>query len=800
MGRVPSHRLQRLCTRCRRRHSEGKSLDCPDCEEELQRSADGPRDPEVAPPIVHEVLSGPGRPLDPDVRQEMEHRFGRDFGNVRVHSDARAGDSATAVNAEAYTVGSHVVFGPGRYSPRSGAGRGLLAHELVHVLQQSGSVRRSGSLPVEPATTAHEREADDAARRVTAGERPAVSRRSPSTLSRKKGGKRKGGSARGASGCVALTGVGKAASTPSGAGMAVEAQLLIECTAQTDPDTKCVPNPLRIPGAGRKKTRKKGGTGIGPDIMLFHEIAPEVGVYEMEYAEIKPRSHIAGAKRRDTREQHESYIEKGGEMIDRLGDALGFRITGHHPLTTWTPTTPRPFLANPKQILHTSSTGGGLIFYHCIDLEPPERDRKKKKKGKEKKPKKPKRPGAKAGSFGLSLGLFSTGGGAGNVSFGVAIFSEGEAIGTVSAGIVYDSSGVAVGTVTAGGGISNETAAALVASAGLSKESSATVAGAAGAGKTEGSDVTGAGVVGAGEQKGAEGTVVGQVGAGKREGTPAGEARTTEGEAGGTTTDDAAATKAVKDAAEEAAKIASSATDASAAQKELLDHLATLPGDERFAIARAAWIEKILYATAGLDAAQIQSLKRLNWRPGSVSKEELRQRVRAAIEAGGKEKGKGKPEADETDQPPEKEEATEQPSGERQAVEKDEGTQPPPSKPEPESEEVAQERRKRLAQLVRDFDWSQVPANTLVFRYPVPKSPSGPVSGTLYLRYVDPEAPQKPEARVAAFFGGEWSPKGSAGERVELITVGSVSEFVNESGDGIRLDSYVLRTFETTSL
>ncbi|HEX2030249.1 MAG TPA: DUF4157 domain-containing protein, partial [Actinomycetota bacterium] len=88
------------------------------------------------PPIVHDVLRSPGRPLDPGTRTQMEARLGHDFGAVRVHTDSRAGRSADAVQALAYTVGSHVAFAPGRYAPGSPQGRRLLAHELTHVVQQ----------------------------------------------------------------------------------------------------------------------------------------------------------------------------------------------------------------------------------------------------------------------------------------------------------------------------------------------------------------------------------------------------------------------------------------------------------------------------------------------------------------------------------------------------------------------------------------------------------------------------------------------------------------------------------------
>ena len=89
-----------------------------------------------APPAVHSVLRSPGQPLDAATRAFMEPRFGHDFSKVRVHADERAAESANAVQARAYTVGSDVVFGAGEFSPATQAGKGLLSHELTHVVQQ----------------------------------------------------------------------------------------------------------------------------------------------------------------------------------------------------------------------------------------------------------------------------------------------------------------------------------------------------------------------------------------------------------------------------------------------------------------------------------------------------------------------------------------------------------------------------------------------------------------------------------------------------------------------------------------
>ena len=91
-----------------------------------------------APAVVHDVLRSPGRPLDRETQNFMGSHFGFNFDRVRVHTDPSAAQSAAAVNARAYTVGNNVVFGSGQYAPDTYVGRRLLAHELVHVMQQTG--------------------------------------------------------------------------------------------------------------------------------------------------------------------------------------------------------------------------------------------------------------------------------------------------------------------------------------------------------------------------------------------------------------------------------------------------------------------------------------------------------------------------------------------------------------------------------------------------------------------------------------------------------------------------------------
>ncbi len=89
------------------------------------------------PSPVHEVVgSGAGSPLDAGTRTLMEDRLGHDFSEVRVHTGAKADESARSINAVAYTVGSDVVFGSGHYAPDTPTGQRTLAHELTHVVQQ----------------------------------------------------------------------------------------------------------------------------------------------------------------------------------------------------------------------------------------------------------------------------------------------------------------------------------------------------------------------------------------------------------------------------------------------------------------------------------------------------------------------------------------------------------------------------------------------------------------------------------------------------------------------------------------
>jgi hypothetical protein len=137
---APRAQLQRKCA-CGQ-HTAGGG-ECEDCkkknESSVQRRAAGAADATAVPPIVNEVLQSPGQPLDTATRSYFEPRFSQDFSQVRTHTDTRAGESAKAVGAHAYTVGNRMVFAPHQLQPESESGRSLLAHELAHVVQQHGS-------------------------------------------------------------------------------------------------------------------------------------------------------------------------------------------------------------------------------------------------------------------------------------------------------------------------------------------------------------------------------------------------------------------------------------------------------------------------------------------------------------------------------------------------------------------------------------------------------------------------------------------------------------------------------------
>ncbi len=163
------NRLQRQCA-C------GDSSPAHDQEERrrksddtLQRTAANSKPFEGIPPIVHHVLASTGQPLERETRAFMEPRFGYDFSRVRVHTDEAAARSAQEVNALAYTVGPHVVFGAGQYAPATAEGHKLLAHELTHTVQQGMQAPALSRLRISNPVDPTEREAERASAAVNLG-------------------------------------------------------------------------------------------------------------------------------------------------------------------------------------------------------------------------------------------------------------------------------------------------------------------------------------------------------------------------------------------------------------------------------------------------------------------------------------------------------------------------------------------------------------------------------------------------------------------------------------------------------
>ena len=166
--------LRRKCACGKHTVGGGECGGCSDKSRRLQRRASRAHEDagarEEVPQVVHDVLRSPGRALDAGVRAFMEPRFGHDFSGVRVHTNTMAAESADAVGALAYTVGRDIVFAGGLYAPHTSEGRGLLAHELTHVAQNSSATTdASAPIRVGPEGDRFEAEADKRADDVAAG-------------------------------------------------------------------------------------------------------------------------------------------------------------------------------------------------------------------------------------------------------------------------------------------------------------------------------------------------------------------------------------------------------------------------------------------------------------------------------------------------------------------------------------------------------------------------------------------------------------------------------------------------------
>jgi len=125
------------------------------------------------PDTVRDVISSPGRSLNPSIQRAMEDRMGGSLGDVRIHTGPKAAQACEQINARAFTVGNHVAFNSGEYDPESPEGQHVLAHELAHVRQQTGGAismlpQEDLGLEIDPDPQL-EREAEETAQRVMQG-------------------------------------------------------------------------------------------------------------------------------------------------------------------------------------------------------------------------------------------------------------------------------------------------------------------------------------------------------------------------------------------------------------------------------------------------------------------------------------------------------------------------------------------------------------------------------------------------------------------------------------------------------
>jgi hypothetical protein len=136
ISRVPASPLQRMCAQCE--------------EEKREEGKGGPPGAVIEGHLAAgiQALRGRGAPLPASERSFFEPRFGHDFARVRLHAGSHADSLARSLEARAFTVGQDIVLGESEYAPASPEGRQVLAHELVHTVQQSGEADRIQRLTI----------------------------------------------------------------------------------------------------------------------------------------------------------------------------------------------------------------------------------------------------------------------------------------------------------------------------------------------------------------------------------------------------------------------------------------------------------------------------------------------------------------------------------------------------------------------------------------------------------------------------------------------------------------------------
>ncbi len=133
---------------------------------DLARKSEGVGDHEVPTAVEQEIerMRGGGQPMESGVRTKMERAFGADFSGVRIHHNAESDVLNRALGARAFTTGRDIFFRSNEYQPGSSSSHEILAHELTHVVQQTGKTRPK--LTLGDPDDQYEREANQVARRI----------------------------------------------------------------------------------------------------------------------------------------------------------------------------------------------------------------------------------------------------------------------------------------------------------------------------------------------------------------------------------------------------------------------------------------------------------------------------------------------------------------------------------------------------------------------------------------------------------------------------------------------------------
>jgi hypothetical protein len=332
---------------------------CYGCEDEepLVQMKEGPHQKKdsdsksTAFKLVNNVLNSRGKPIEPVTLQFMESRLNHNFGGVRVHADTEAAESAQALNALAYTSGQDVVFGKDQYQPVTMAGQILIAHELVHTIQQKNLANLQTKPSISSPSDATEREADEIAKNVVAGKVANVSLQSVKPSIQRQA-------------CRSLldeTEIGRVS------GIRAHTAILRDFTMQNSSNALRVRIPAgssKILGArcGDDPTIEKpqeGGGKLGDGIP---DLAYKSGTI-LEVAEIKPGSWACYP---DGQQQVQNYVSKGNYTdlpFKEWRKSIGITRVRHMGTNRYSPTSPLPVEGQNISVMWCEA---GLLAYKVV--------------------------------------------------------------------------------------------------------------------------------------------------------------------------------------------------------------------------------------------------------------------------------------------------------------------------------------------------------------------------------------------------------------------------------------------------